>query len=290
MGTDPLRDGTANEREELGQLFAGLSVPALPQVTTRLLAMLRNEELAPATLAEVISCDPGICTKILRLVNSASLGLTQEIGDVRLAVSLLGVSRIQSLVLGISVVDSLPQGGPMLDQEDFWRASLQRAAFAETLAGRIDHDHAGEAFTGALLQDMAQPVLLTQWEQEYAPVFRAARDSRRELVQIEAEKLSWTHAHAAAWMARHWGLPESLASALELHHAEPGELETLGLAKSWVAAVAASARVPEALPFCSAIGLSDDAYWDICEVTDRACSALASLFGLRTPKRLTLAF
>jgi HD-like signal output (HDOD) protein len=287
-----IRDGDGNEAAaatpiDLDAIFGSIEVPSLPQAASRLLQMLRNDELAPAELARVLTSDPGITTRILRVVNSADVGLAQEVGDVRLAVSLLGVNRIQALVVGLSVADAIKGRSKAIDHETFWCAALQRGAFAEVLAGKIAPGQEGEAFTGGLLQDMAQSVLVEQ-RPEYLPVLKRAAASGRELHDLEAQILGWTHAHAGAWLARAWGLPAVLVSAIGLHHAGIEELRTLDVTRSATAAVAASAHLPYAAPFCGELGLPLESYPAICKQTDNVCRGLSGFFGVRKPRRLPL--
>jgi HD-like signal output (HDOD) protein len=285
MHWEDLKGVVAVGDQNLDEIFAHLEVPELPSAASHLLKVLRDTEVAPADLARIITTDPGITARILRLVNSAHIGLPQQVADVRLAVSLLGVKRIQSLVLGFSAKQVLPAGAPELDDDTFWRDSIQRAAFAEAVAGKIARNGEGEAFTGALLQDLAHPVLVRQWADVYLPILARAAGGRN-LIEVEREELSWTHAETGAWIARQWGLPETLVCCVGLHHAGPEALAELGLTRSPIAAVAASARVPDAWEFCSGIGLSPEDFRDICDKTNAACASLASLFGVTKPGRL----
>jgi HD-like signal output (HDOD) protein len=286
MHWEELKGAVAVGDRNLDEVFAGLEVPELPSAASHLLRVLRSKEVAPADLARIITSDPAIATRILRLVNSAHIGLPQQVADVRLAVSLLGVKRIQSLVLGFSAKQVLPAGAPELDDDAFWRDSIQRAAFAEAVAGRIARDAEGEAFTGALLQDLALPVLVRQWAGVYLPVLARGNGGGASLVEMERAELSWTHAETGAWIARKWGLPEALVCCVGLHHASAEALAALNLTRSAVAAVAASAHVPDAWAFCAEIGFSAEDYRDVCDKTNAACASLAALFGVTKPGRL----
>jgi HD-like signal output (HDOD) protein len=285
MHWEELKGAVAVGDRNLDDVFSRLEVPELPSAASHLLRVLRGAEVAPADLARIITSDPGIATRILRLVNSAHIGLPQQVADVRLAVSLLGVKRIQSLVLGFSAKQVLPAGAPELDDDTFWRDSIQRAAFAEAVAGRIARESEGEAFTGALLQDLALPVLVRQWADVHLPILARAGGGTA-LAEIERAELSWTHAEAGAWIARRWGLPETLVCCVGLHHAPAEALAALSLTRSPVAAVAASAHVPNAWAFCAEIGLSAEDYRDVCDKTNAACASLAALFGVTKPGRL----
>ncbi len=285
-----LREQVAIATGDFAKLFGKLEMPVLPQATVRLLGMMGKPDVDIAEIARVLASDPSLSARVLRVVNSGHVGLSQEVGDIRLAVGLLGANRVQSLVLGLSAQGALRTSGPGFREESFWQASLQRAVFADTLAKEIAPGGVGEAFTGALLQDMAHPILMGQWGEHYLPVLEKAVVSERELVEVEDEELSWTHAQAGAWMARNWGFPDVLACCVGLHHSTIEEIRSLGLDNSPVSATAASSRLPLARSVCcDDLLLSEEKYDEICETTDEACGALAELLGIRKPQPLIAA-
>ena len=282
-----LREQAAIATGNFSKLFGKMEIPPLPKVASRLVQMCDDEEANIGEIAKLVSSDAGISSKILRTVNSAYVGFHRKIPDVREAVWRLGLSQTQSLALGYSAAAVLPKPQGNFDHEAFWQCSLQRAVFAETLASEIARGAEGGAFTGALLQDMALPILLAQWGKYYRPVIDLAASSGRDLAQVEEEQLSWTHPQAGAWMAGSWGLPDVLVCCIGLHHATPQELAALDLADSPVMAVAVSSRIPDTQPICcGTLGLGEEKYLQLCESTDLVCTQLAAVFGVSRPKPL----
>jgi HD-like signal output (HDOD) protein len=272
---------------DFGRMFRELEIPSLPQAATACLEMAGDEDADVGKIAGAISSDPGISARVLRMVNSAHFGIPNRIGNVRQAVAMLGLGRIRSLVLGCGAIEALPRRGEGFDPEAFWRTSLQRSVFAEVLAREICRGSEGEAFTGALLQDMALPILLCKWGKHYRPVYESAVSSGRDLVLVEREELSWTHAEAGAWMARNWGFPDVLVCCVGLHHATLDEIAALDLGGSPVAAVSVSSRVPDAATVCRGeLGFSEEKYRGVCEEVDRACEELAGVFEIPRPAPL----
>jgi HD-like signal output (HDOD) protein len=295
-----LKEQAAIATGDFAKLFGKVELPPLPQVAVRLKQMASDETTGLAEVAEIIAADQAISTRILRFANSAHLGLPHRIGDIRQAATALGLQRLQSLVLGCSIQRVLPTPRDPLDPEEFWRDSLERAVFAEALAGRIARGTEGEAFTGALLQNMAVPVLLGRWSQYYVPIVKKAlaeSDGGAEgggrcatgaggasLVEIEQRELTWTHPQAGAWMARNWGLPDVLTCCIGLHHATPAELDGLGLAASPVAAVAVSSHLPDAAAICEEwLGVAEAQYAELSEQAADSCREVAAMLGIGSP-------
>ncbi|MFQ5741894.1 MAG: HDOD domain-containing protein [Acidobacteriota bacterium] len=287
MVFEKLRERAAFATGNFGKLFAHIEIPPLPQVAVRLLSLVRQEDVDFSRVAKVIASDAGISARVLRTVNSAFFGVARQVTDIQHAVSLLGQRRIYSLALAYAAIDTL---GPPAEGEEaaqFWCDSIQRAVFAQTLASRVSPGEEGEAFTGGLLQDLAQPILLNQWRSHYLPVLEEARHSDRDLASLEEERFSWNHAQGGAWIARNWQFQDLLVCCIGLHNAIPRELEKMSLAGTSVIAVAVSSRLPDAASFCHhQLEIDSKTYRGLCEVTDAAVEELAELLNIPPPEPL----
>lgn len=282
-----LQDQAALATGNFAKLFGNIEIPPLPQMAVQLLEMSRQEDIEIADITRAISNDAGLAAKILKTVNSAQFFLPTKVTDIHHGVALLGVKRIQSLALGYSTAGVLPKQAPGFNHTVFWQDSIQRAVFARTIVSQISPGLEGESFTGALLQNMAIPILLSTWGQYYQPVMAQSLQSKVSLVEIENQEFSWNHAQAGAWMARNWGFPDMLVCCIGLHHATLDEVESLQLAGSPVIPVVLSAQ----LPYCREVlsknyHLSDENIRKAYAETDTACNELAQLFDVPPPLAL----
>lgn len=282
-----LREQALLATGNFAKLFGDLDIPPLPQAAVRLLSMVRQEDVEIADVAKVISSDTGLATRVLKTVNSAYFGLRRTVTDVHRAVVLLGIQQIRTLALAYSATRVLPTRVPGFDPIAFWQDSLQRAAFAQALAPHVARDAKGEAFTGALLQEMALPILLSQWGDHYRPVVEETVRTGQCLAEVEKRHFSWDHTQAGAWMAKNWGFADVLVCCIGLHHASSEDLEALQLSESPVVAVAVSARLPNHEPIMLDYFAGDEgAYAQVCQAADSTCAELAQLFGIPAPRPL----
>jgi HD-like signal output (HDOD) protein len=269
------------------KIFANLEIPPLPQLALQIMKIAQGEDFDVQELGRLIASDTGMTAKVLRLVNSSAFGLRHRVTEVEQGIVLLGPKRIQALVMGLATAESLPANAEGFDRLAFWQDSLQRAVFAQSVAAAIARGTEGEAFTGSLLQNMAQPILLSRWSDHYLPITQLARESDKPLIEIEDQQLTWNHAQAGAWMARNWGFLDVLTCCVGLHHASVQQLISLDLLRTPVAAVAASSQLPDASSFCSdALEISADGYRSLCEATDVDCEQIAQLFEVPQPEPL----
>jgi HD-like signal output (HDOD) protein len=269
------------------KLFGKTEIPPLPAVATRLMSICRDEECEISEVGNLIASDLGISTRVLRTVNSPHYGLRHRVTSIHQAAALLGIKRISSLVTAFAVARRLPNEAPGFDRVEFWQRSIQRSIFAQKLARTIAPGTEPEAFTGALLQDMALPILLERWARHYFRIVKFAEVYGRPLHEVENEELSWNHAQAGAWMARNWALPDVLVCCIGLHHASLHHVNSLGFLQSPVTAVAISAHLPDAKNLCrEALRMSTREYWQLSEETDAACEELSSVFNIPAPEPL----
>ncbi len=196
-----------------------VELPSFPEVVMRALRAIREPDATVGRVGDILASDPGLSVGVLALANSAGAGAGRRIGNVRHAVALSGLSKVESLVLTAGVQTVLPRtSGGGFDCSGFWAAAARRAATARALAARLHPAQATESFTAALLQDMALPVLSQRRGRAYGEILEAWHGGEASLERMERERFGWDHGEVASWLCARWELPESLALAIGGHH------------------------------------------------------------------------
>ncbi len=193
-------------------------MPALPQSAIKLLELSQNPDNGPPEFAVPIEADPGLTGQVLRFVNSSYFGFPREISSVKLAITLVGIRTIKNFALWSAVFSLMPNPkcGPF-DLKNLWLDSLRRALFARSFAKLLGLKESEEAFAAALLQDMAVPLLARELPTQYNSLLEQREGGKRRLSDLEKETFGWTHAEAAAEMARNWNLPKEFSELVENH-------------------------------------------------------------------------
>lgn len=221
-------------------------LPSPTGVALEILRLTEDPYVSSARLSEVIETDPALAGKLLRLVNSAFIGLPQKVGSVRAAVGLLGLQKVRQVVLTFSLIASHRQGAcRAFDYEGFWTGSLGRAVASRTLARRTGDAEPDEAFTCGLLLQIGRLALATAFPEPYAELLEAAGSADPdELLETESQMFGIHHYEIGACMMRDWHLPESFALATEHHTAVvpdalhlPPAAATLTRHLQWAAAI-----------------------------------------------------
>lgn len=220
-------DPTAN----LKKILKGYTLPSFPAVVMQILQKIRSPYSSAADIADSLSLDPGLSVKLLSIANSAAFSPVKRVENLTQAIALVGLSQLESLVLGVGVAKGIPNKQCQWhDPADFWLASAKRAMLAQELSKMLCPAKESECFTAAFLQDMALPFLACNRPEEYGPVFEKWHLDGGDLAMLEREVFDWDHAEVASWICSEWELPENIALAIHNHHdaqtdADP---ETLG--------------------------------------------------------------
>ncbi len=203
---------------DLDRILQVAQLPALPQSAIRLLELSKDANNGPREYAEAIEADPGLVSQVLRFVNSSYFGFSREISNIRHGITLVGVKTIKNFALWNAVFTLLPHPrcGPF-DLRTMRQDSLRRALFARLLAKHLRAKDPEDAFSAALLQDMAIPLLAKEIPEAYAELLAGRHEGRTRLSQLEKLALGWTHSQAGGRIARKWNLPEQFATLIELH-------------------------------------------------------------------------
>jgi len=197
------------------------AIPSAPQLVTRLLELTANPNYQQGDVANLLAVDPGVAADVLRMANSAFFGLARKVSDLRQALSLLGIQRVKTLVLGRCMAERLnAQRTRLIDTSYYWRRSIASAVLAGRLGELLKHPRES-AFMAGLLSDIGVVILCRALQGGYAVIAQSYPGATSAaLVAREREIVAATHAEVGALALERWMLPEPLAAAIAAHHDE----------------------------------------------------------------------
>ncbi|MGB0758655.1 MAG: HDOD domain-containing protein [Rubripirellula sp.] len=260
----------------LEDVFHAEVLPALPHSAITLLQLSQNPDSGPAEFTKPIEADPGLMGQVLKFVNSSYFGFSREIMSVQQGLTLVGTRAVTNFALWNAVFSVMPNPkfGPF-DLKALWQDSLRRALFARELGRTLQLENAEDLFAGALLQDMAIPLLLKELPEQYEVLVERRAEEGRRLSGLEKEIFGWDHADASAMLAQQWNLPEEFV-ALIAQHTKLEELLDAGPEKQGPACVALASL----LPSCSEDGWDEyDMFMKgYSELTEQSADVLRETF------------
>lgn len=220
------------------------SLPTLSSVAVRIVDLGRDPEANIATVASVLSQDPALASRILRVSNSPLYAKRRSCNNLHQAVAVIGLNSALTLALSFSLADRLRGASVSTGAlEAMWRRALIAATACRCLGEVLGRRDLEELFLAALLQDIGVLALEAALPERYGGLLAAQAD-HDELVSRELEMLGADHAEAGAWLMRYWGLPEYLATAAMGSH-DPEGVDSAESLRPCVFCVALSGRVAD---------------------------------------------
>ena len=194
---------------------------SLPDVYFQLSKMLNDSRYSSLDFAQVISKDPALSVRLLKLVNSSYYGFPSRIDTISRAVSVVGIKDLQNLVLATSVVDTFHKiPDDLIDMTSFWLRSVNCAVIAKILAKRCSILHTERLFIAGLLHDLGSLILYFQFPEQSKKILEDAKYDRNRIIELENQLIGFNHVDVGAELLRYWKLPDSLSESV-MHYMNP---------------------------------------------------------------------
>jgi HD-like signal output (HDOD) protein len=216
---------TPEERLAIIQRYIA-KMPPLPATVTKVMAICNDPNATPADLNKIISLDPVLMGKVLRLINSAYYGLVQEITSLVRAIIMLGINTVKNLVLSTAVLSTLGnrRNFQALNMDDFWRHSLSVGVASKLIARKrgAPRNRLEEYFIAGLLHDLGKIPLNNRFSQDYQEVIHRSRSDALPLHVAEKASFGIDHADVGRLITDNWQLGADISDTLFFHHTLEG--------------------------------------------------------------------
>lgn len=195
---------------------------SFPVVGVRVNEMVSKPNVSASEIGKVISQDPALTARLLRIANSAAFGLTAQVSTVSRAVTVIGNKLIRDLVLATSTINAF-EGIPneLVSMENFWRHSLLCGLSARILAERRGMKNTETLFIAGMLHDVGQLVIFRKLPAQAKEALLLSIEGPEDFALHNAEQqiFGFDHAQVGAALLRHWSFPPLLVECAEYHHA-----------------------------------------------------------------------
>lgn len=193
---------------------------SLPEIYIRVSQILEDQNHNAKQLGDIISHDPALTARILRIVNSAYYSLAAKVELVSRAVSVIGEDDLRNLVLATSAVDTFKRiPNQLVDIDLFWRHSVHTGIVSRLLSKHCNILHGERLFVAGMLHDIGKLILYFKEPELSQQVLIAAAESDGQLYRSEQEIIGFTHGDVGAALIDAWQLSDTLREVAAYHHA-----------------------------------------------------------------------
>ena len=196
---------------------------SLSSIHLALGSLLRDQHSQASQFAEIISRDPSLTARLLRMVNSVYFGLGSQVGTIEDAVLYLGLRQVRSLALATPVLEEMSVLGGTSTQvpwRDFWLHTLACAFGTRDILTLSDFAVGDDTdYIVGLLQNVGKVVMARVFPAEFKALYVIQYESESHALESERTLLGWDHAAIGAYYLESHRIPAPIVQAVRFHHA-----------------------------------------------------------------------
>lgn len=206
------------------------NLPSPPAVATQIIELSSCSTSSLGDVAEVVSVDPALSAKLLRMANSPLYTKQRKVENLRQAIILFGLDGTLNIALSFSLKQSAQQDDDSgLDYSIYWKRSLATAMLSQEIIQKTGGDSKDSAFLAGILQDIGMLALDKATPDLYKQLVSQA--NHKHIREIEQEILNADHSYVGAWLLEEWHLPSKLIEPIKFSHSE-SDFENNALSKA----------------------------------------------------------
>jgi len=192
-----------------------------PRIVPKLAALVRNPNLNPEDVIEVIRHDPSLTTRLIASCKSAAVHRGEDVTTVHEAVQCLGFSEVYRIAVVVAFRSGFCTRFKSYDasSDTVWQQAVAAACFMEEFALETD-DELGTAYTVGLLHMIG--MFLIDWHCSQIPGVRIPTRPFPRQLETERKLVGMGHMDISAMALEFWGFPPELCIPIR-HYCEPSE-------------------------------------------------------------------
>ncbi|WP_320044472.1 HDOD domain-containing protein [uncultured Desulfobacter sp.] len=194
------------------------SLLTLPDICMQIKRLVADPASSVDDLAGLISKDPALTARLLKIVNSPIYYFPRKISSVSEAIPLIGADQLYNLALATTAAAIIQTvGGSYIEMKTLWKKAVYSAIFAKSLSPNKSRD--GEnLFVAGLLSDIGALAIVKHAPAIALTAIGAPRKGQFPW-QREKEVLGFTVAEVSGALLTSWNLSDEIAVPVGCQHA-----------------------------------------------------------------------
>lgn len=182
---------------------------ALPDACFRVKSLMEDENSTATDFGNIISVDPSMTSRLLKIANSAVYSFPGEISTISRAITIIGTQSIYNMML-VDVASSAFKhfANQAIDLKRFWRMSVYCGLAAKNLAISAGIRDIERLFVAGLLQNFGE-LIVAKVSPEIAQ--HCEQYNQDDLPwQRQYQALDFTYTDVSAALLKLWQIPEKI--------------------------------------------------------------------------------
>lgn len=197
--------------------------PMLAESRNRVLRLFDAGEPSTTDVVVAVEADVSLAVTVLRLANGLDGPMRGNVDSAVKGVEVLSPRTVHAIAARARTFDFFERSAVWQGVPERFRlhaGATQRAA--DRLARELGYEYRDRLLVTSLLHDVGKLVLVHAYPGYPRQIHGDAR-TPEERIEAERRELGVDHALVGGVLARRWGLPKSIASVIERHHASDAD-------------------------------------------------------------------
>ena len=202
------------------QLVSGIvNVVSMPDIFFKLDDAINNPYADISNIANIISEDPGLSARLLKIANSSLYSFPSKIETISRAITIIGTKQLRDLTLATSVLNAFKDvSSEVLDMGSFWRHSIACGIAARTIGVYRRVANIERLYVLGLMHDIGRLIMHMEIPSQAAETLEVAVVEKKFLHDVEKQILGYDHCEVGSELMKSWKLPASLCEPVLHHH------------------------------------------------------------------------
>jgi len=187
---------------------------SLPEIYLKVRRLIDDKNSDISDFAEVISVDPNLSARVLRVVNSAYFGFQEPVDSIARALNMIGIDQLHNMVLGVSAVSSLDLPNDILPLKPFWHSSLYCGVLTRLMADRLRLERSERLFVAGLLHNIGSLVLCAKFPDHAREAIKLSVQMGLPLHEVQQQMLDCHYGDIGAMLMANWKLSPALQTII----------------------------------------------------------------------------
>ena len=214
-------NSTSNKLIRVQELLSGdIDIVSPPEIFLQVSEILDDPTKNAYDAGRIIENDPGLTSRLLKIVNSAIFGFPSKVTSVTRAIAIIGNVELRNLVLATIVVDrfsKIPSEIPSM--REFWRKSIRCALFARALTSYHPQcNDASTIFVCGLLHNLGNLVIYSRIPELASQAVILAKTDKISMQDAEQQVMNFDRFDVGGELCKLWRLPNLITKTIMFHN------------------------------------------------------------------------
>ncbi len=202
----------------------------LPHIVTKLSKLIADSNTTMKEFEDIISMDPILVARLLRLVNSPFYGLKQEVDSIGRAVAFIGMKNLHNIAVtdALKTIFSKQEDSTVFSRNQLWLHCAAVSICSKMVAERIFGINGDDACLCGILHDFG---LIVEEQVNYTKFLEICGQctTTSDLIEQEQNMFDTNHCEIGYLITADWSMPVTIQEAIRDHHTMFDTVEPISL-------------------------------------------------------------